>query len=69
MKFTLSLGFHAPTWLILALLTPFLGLVRAAVYSRRSSRRPDQSESASPIEKEELHQISASKKRSQIKAS
>jgi hypothetical protein len=64
-KFTFSLGLHAPAWLILALWTPFLGLVSAAVHSRRSSRRPDQSEFTSPVEKGELHQISASKKRSQ----
>jgi len=39
-------------------------LVRAAAHSfRRSSRRLDQSEFASPIEKGELHQISSSKKR------
>jgi hypothetical protein len=66
MELTFSLDLHAPAWLILALWTPFLGLVSAAVHSRRSSRRPDQSELASPLEKGELHQISASKKRSQI---
>lgn len=65
MEFMFSLGFHAPIWLILALLPPVLGLVRAATHShRRSSLRLDQSEFASPIEKGKLHQIYASKKRS-----
>jgi hypothetical protein len=70
MEFTLSLGFHAPTWLILALLTPILGLVQVAAHSRRrSSHRLDQSEPASPTPKYELHRISATKKRRQINVS
>ena len=36
MELTFSLGLHAPAWLILALWTPFLGLVSAALHSRRS---------------------------------
>jgi len=64
MEFTLSLGFHAPTWLIVALFPPVFGLTRAVAHSlRRSFRRLDQAEFVSPVKNGEMHQISASEKR------
>jgi hypothetical protein len=64
MEFTFYLGFHAPTWLILALLTSAIGLVGAAMRGGgRSSRRLDQSEFTSLVEKEQMHQIHAPEKR------
>jgi hypothetical protein len=38
MDFTLSLGFHAPLWLMLALLPPLLGLVTTMARKRHVSR-------------------------------
>jgi hypothetical protein len=40
MEFSFSIGLHAPSWLILALMVPLVGMARAMVRDRRTFGKP-----------------------------
>ena len=40
MEFSFSIGLHAPSWLILALVVPLVGMARAMVCDRRTLGKP-----------------------------